>query len=143
MDWEGPRAAGARRVIVLSDRELISRAIVLALNGGLEVQVLDLGAEMFLDPGRRCGPGECDLIIVAVSLPDTEPMVALARSSLLERIGRVPLLIISDRPFEGVPEAKISHLRFPFDPIRLRSMVHSILASEDNSRLQPALVSEP
>ncbi len=117
----------AKRVVVLSDHNLIFRAIQLALDNWLEVEVLDPAQELSQGPGSRSTLGACDLIVVAASSPSTEPVVALVRSSLVDRIGRTPLLIISDRPFAAVPEARISHLRFPFDPAQLRDTIRGIL----------------
>lgn len=117
----------AKRVVVLSDHNLIFRAIQLALDNWLEVEVLDPAQELSQGPGAQSSLGACDLIVVAASSPSTEPVVALVRSSLVDRIGQTPLLIISDRPFAAVPEARISHLRFPFDPAQLRDAIRGIL----------------
>jgi hypothetical protein len=121
-----------KRVVVLSDNHLISRAIQLALNHSLELEVLSPGDGQLEGSDRSFQVPACDLIVVAVSSPDTEPVVALVRSSLVDRIGHVPLLIISDRPFDALPEAKLSHLRYPFDPTQLRERVHRILLDAED-----------
>lgn len=123
-----------KRVVVLSDHDLIFRAIQLALNSWLEVEVLSPDHDLLAEDGHRAAIGTCDLIVVAVSSPSTEPVVALVRSSLVDRIGQVPLLIISDRPFAAVPEAKISHLRYPFEPGQLRATVEGILQGAGTQR---------
>jgi hypothetical protein len=46
---------------------------------------------------------------------------------LTGRVGQVPLLIISDRPFDSVPEVRIFHLDFPFGVDGLRDKVKEIL----------------
>jgi hypothetical protein len=120
-----------KRVVVLSDHSLIFRAIQLALNSCPELEVLSPGSDLFRKTVPHSLVGGYDLIVVAVSSPSTEPVVALVRSSLVDRIGQVPLLIISDRPFDAVPEAKISHLRFPFEPAQLRETVQGILSGAD------------
>jgi hypothetical protein len=74
--------------------------------------------------------GDCSLIIVAASLPSSEPVVALARASLAARIGEVPLLIISDRPFPPDPVDRIAHLDFPFDIGGLHNSIQDILNRE-------------
>jgi hypothetical protein len=71
--------------------------------------------------------GDFDLIVVAMSSPSSEPVVALSRASLAGRIGQVPLLIISDRPFHSEPDDQITHLDFPFDIDRLHDKVREIL----------------
>lgn len=116
-----------KRVVVLSDHRMIFRAIELALNSWLDIEVLSRGPDGFQEIGQAPGFAACDLIVVAVSSPSTEPVVTLVQSSLVDRIGQIPLLIISDRPFDAVPEAKISHLRFPFEPARLRDTIRGIL----------------
>lgn len=127
-----------KRVIVLSDHNLITRAIELALDGSMKLDLLSPAPDLLeASGGRRLKIPGCDLIVVAVSSPSTEPVVALVRSSLVDRIGQVPLLIISDRPFAAVPEAKISHLRYPFDPIRLRKRVCQILLDAETGCTRP------
>jgi len=72
--------------------------------------------------------GNCDLIVVAMrSSFASEPVVALARASLAQRIGQVPLLIISDRPFDSAPDVRIFHLGFPFGADELCAKVRDIL----------------
>ena len=70
-----------------------------------------------------------DLIIVAHSAYCSEPVVTLAQARLTDQIGRVPILIISDRPFEAKPVEQIYHLDFPFDSVKLRRTVESLLAN--------------
>ena len=64
---------------------------------------------------------------VAMISPASEPVVALARASLADRIGRVPLQIVSDRPFDSEPDEQIIHLDFPFDIDRLHDKVKKVL----------------
>jgi len=71
--------------------------------------------------------GDFDLIVVAMSSPTSEPVVALARASLAGQIGQVPLLIISDRPFHSDPNDRIIHLDFPFDIDGLCDKVKEVL----------------
>ena len=123
-----------KRVLVLSDNDGLSRVIELNLkHSHLEVVRLALSP-----PGQRCPEsvegrgsqaegGDLDLIVVAMSLPTSEPVVALARASLAGRIGQVPLLIISDRPFHSDLDDQIIHLDFPFDIDGLHDKVKEIL----------------
>jgi len=114
-----------KRVLVLSDNDGLSRAIESNLNSHLEVVRLTLSS-----PGQRESQaelGDFDMIVVAMSLPTSEPVVALARASLVGRIGQVPLLIISDRPFHSDLDDQIIHLDFPFDIDGLHDKVKEIL----------------
>jgi hypothetical protein len=116
-----------KRVIVLSDHKVLSRAIEFTLQDRLGVEVVGLG---WASPGQRemeAQVGDLDLMVVAVSLPSSEPVVALAAASLSKKIGQVPLLIISDRPFYPHPNDKIFHLNFPFDLDGLPEKVQGIL----------------
>jgi len=56
-----------------------------------------------------------------------EPVVELARRSLIDKLGKVPLLIISDRPFDSNPPDRFAHLSFPFTPERLCSQILQFL----------------
>jgi hypothetical protein len=126
--WERAMATSlaGKRILVLSDNDGLSRAIELNLNSHLEVEVVRLAPGSLGQEGSQAD-GDCDLIVVAVSSPNSEPVVALARASLGGRIGQVPLLIISDRPFDSEPEERIVHLDFPFDINRLHDKVEEIL----------------
>lgn len=68
-----------------------------------------------------------DLIVLALSSSANEPVVALTRLAAGRWLGRVPLIIISDRPFESAPQENILHMNFPFDTERLGQTVESIL----------------
>jgi DNA-binding response OmpR family regulator len=126
-----------KRVLVLSDNNGLAEAIEINLKcSHLEVEKLALRSQGQQYPeqsrrDRRFGSqvelGDFDLIVVAMSSPSSEPVVALARASLTRQIGRVPLLIISDRPFLSDPDAQIIHLDFPFEIDRLHNKVKAIL----------------
>jgi len=124
-----------KRVLVLSDNDGLSRAIGLNLkHSHLEVIRLALSS-----PGQRGSQAEMDdfdLIVVAMSSPTSEPVVALARASLAGRVGQVPLLIISDRPFHSDPDDQIIHLDFPFDINGLRDKVQEILQRDSQPSLR-------
>ena len=126
--WERAMATSlaGKRILVLSDNDGLSRAIELNLNTHLEVEVVRLAPGSLGQEGSHAD-GDCDLIVVAVSSHTSEPLVALARASLVGRVGQVPLLIISDRPFDPEPEEQIVHLDFPFDGDELRDRVKEIL----------------
>ena len=127
-----------KSILVLSDNDLLARAIELNLGKTWTVGVLLLTPESAVRRGSRAGVDRhADLIVVAMSSPASEPVVALSRASLGGRIGQVPILIISDRPFDSRSDDRIIHLDFPFDISRLRGKVAEIL-QVDSSISPPA-----
>ena len=116
-----------KRVLILSDNDGLSRAIEVNLNNHLEVEVVRLAASFLKRRRSQVKNGKFDLIVVAMSSPASEPVVALARASLADQIGQVPLLIVSDRPFDSEPDEQIIHLDFPFDIDRLHDKVKKVL----------------
>jgi hypothetical protein len=127
-----------KSILVLSDNDLLARAIELNLSKTWTVDVLLLTPESAVRRRSRAGVDRhADLIVVAMSSPASEPVVALSRASLCGRIGQVPILIISDRPFDSRSDDRIIHLDFPFDINRLRGKVAEIL-QVDSSISPPA-----
>lgn len=116
-----------KRVLILSDNEGLSRAIALNLRSCLEVKIARWEPESPQSWRRRPEDDSFDLMIVAVSSHTSEPVVTLARASLAGSIGQIPLLIISDRPFDSAPDDRITHLDFPFDIERLCLTVREML----------------
>lgn len=112
-----------KKILVLSDNDKVTKVIRLTLNGDIEVQV----ARTAPRPQEQSGCDDVDLIVVATSSHTSEPVVELARSALTGYIGRVPLLIISDRPFAPDPQDRITHLSFPFQVDELRDRVRELL----------------
>ena len=130
----GRKAAPANNleklVLVLSDSELLFNVI----NANLQVPKLKLLHHKPASNGTAGLPQNGlpaslnpDLIIVASSSPHTEPVVALAEAALNDKVGRTPLLIISDRNFATCREKKIFHLDFPFKAETLRNSVLTLL----------------
>jgi hypothetical protein len=116
-----------KRVLVLSDNDRLSRAIELNLNHRMEVKVLRSVASPPVQDRSQAEVADFDLIVVAMISPTSEPVVALARASLAGRIGQVPLLIISERPFDLDPYVPIVHLDFPFNAHALHDRVQELL----------------
>lgn len=110
-----------KKILVLSDSDKIAKVIKLTLDGGMEVQVTDPAANW--EPS--CG--DFDLLVMALSSHLSEPVVKLLNASLVNCVGQVPLLIISDRPFDPDPGGRITHLDFPFDIDDLRDRVQELL----------------
>jgi hypothetical protein len=127
-----------KQIVVVSDSIGLSRVIEVNLKG-LKVEVLKITCSPEGTGGRGQLARRCDLIIVALSSPASEPVVVLARASLAGQVGQVPLLIISDRPFESDPRDQIVHLDFPFDIDRLYGTVSAILGAEPVPLLEPGL----
>ena len=103
---------------MVGDSDLVCRAIKLALRSRLKIDFRDMNGCGTLDSTIGAVPA-WDLVIVAVTSENGEPIAELAEASLIHWIGKAPLLVISSRPFEPSPEFRISHLRFPFDPDQL------------------------
>ena len=116
-----------KRAVVLGDNDLLCRAIGLSLGGHLKMDVVETGPALPQGPDVSTMGNHLDLIVVALCEPDGEPLLALVRASLADRVGRTPVLIISERPFEARPDEKIVHLRFPFRPEELHHQVTRIL----------------
>ena len=67
------------------------------------------------------------LVVLALSHTDHEPVIVLAQAGLTHLIGAIPLIIISDRPFQTNPEQAIYHLPFPFRAYTLQQTVNDLL----------------
>ena len=131
-----------KKVLVVSDSDKLSRAIELNLSFCLGIETVtlatdtienDIGSDIGNDIGNEGDNDDegdndnFDLIVVAMSSPVSEPVVALARASLSDYIGRVPILIISDRPVNPAPDAYIAHLDYPFNASGLHNKIKEIL----------------
>lgn len=80
----------------------------------------------------RCAPGEANalplqLVVLALSNSSSEPVVILDQLGLTGIVGTVPLLIISDRPFQAGFGRRIFHMPFPFRATTLRQVVDAVL----------------
>ncbi len=113
-----------KKVFILSDNEGLARAIALMLDRGLEV--VRRGPNSLSKSPNQDQIGMVDLIVIALSSRASEPIVLLSKVSLIERIGQMPVLIVSDRPFKSVPEHKIFCLDL-FDIDTLPGRVNAIL----------------
>jgi hypothetical protein len=116
-----------KRVLILSDNKGLSRAIALNLHTCLEVKTVRFEPESSEHWRLSVGNDSFDLMIVAMSSPTSEPVVALARASLATQIRQTPLLIISDQPFDSALDDWVTCLDFPFDIDRLCHTVREML----------------
>jgi hypothetical protein len=124
-DLEGKKA------LIISDNGGLARVVELNLRIRLGMEVVKYDPDLS-GPDRH---DDLDLLVLAISSPSREPILELARASLVERIGQVSLLIISDRPFQSEPEEDIVHLDFPFTIDALESKVREIVHRKARSDL--------
>jgi hypothetical protein len=120
-----------KKALIISDNGGLARVVELNLSIrlGMHVSKYETGT---VDQGFT---GDLDLLVLAISSPSKEPIVELARASLVERIGRVPLLIISDRPFRSEPGEPIVHLDFPFSIDALEAKAREVLSKNEQPDL--------
>ena len=90
-----------KRVIVFCDHPTLAEAIGLSLRHQLHVEIVRDAADPSVTGGGVDRPSGPDLIVLATSSPDSEPVLALAQASLGAKIGVIPLLITSYRPFDA------------------------------------------
>jgi DNA-binding response OmpR family regulator len=131
--------ATRRRILVLSDNDKLSKAISWNLeqvSGQEVVRQVSAPNQETADQLARDG---FDLVVVAVSAVDSEPIVTLAKASAAQYADRIPVLIVSDRPFRPDPDARIAHLDFPFEPAELRDAVVKLLHREEGASTEKVL----
>jgi hypothetical protein len=120
------RLAG-KRAIVVTDHELLFRAIELNLHYRLGIEIVTPTWSVADCQDMEEGVVDVDLIVVALSSPISEPVVALTERSLAGWIGKIPLLVISDKLFDPGPIGEAIHLNFPFTPDGLRDRIKEML----------------
>ena len=126
---------GAHKVLVISDDDRLARAITLILRNCLSLEIIERGTS---SPSQWPGSGrdvKLGLIVLALSSTLSEPIPILSRAALARRIGRVPILIVSERVFSSNAGDKIFHVDL-FDPHKLCEKAHEILA-EQRAYLDP------
>lgn len=130
MENEG-RNLAEKQILVISDNDMLAQVIAWSLRTGLKIR-----AKIMVTTSKRSRDNELhdkntlDLIVVAMSSPANEPVVALARASLGNYIGHVPILIISDKSFQSDQGVHIVHLDFPFVIDKLNDKVNAILQQD-------------
>ncbi len=117
--------ANGKRIFVLSDSEPLARTVEFCLCQQFRIGKLILPATPVL--ARHARAVKTDLMIVALASSLSEPVIVLSQALVVNRVGRVPLLIISDRSFTADHRLQIYHLNFPFVVERLQSQVSQIL----------------
>jgi len=116
-----------KRIIVLSDNDELAQAIELSLSHCLALKITRIPSSLPESKERDSNRDEFDMIVLATSLPTSEPVVMLAQAALTQQIGRVPLLIVSDRPFDPDMHHQFFHLDFPMNAHALRDKIREIL----------------
>jgi len=116
-----------KKVHVLCDHDALFAAIELKLSSLPQVHVVRLVPDAFPPLSNRCPSLESALIIVAPVPPIHDAMSVLSRAALLDCVGRVPVLIISEQPSRPESADRITYLNFPFDMDDLNSTVAKIL----------------
>ncbi len=129
------RDSRSNSVLVLCDYDALYAAIELKLSTLPEVQVTRIKSTAPNERPKGSLPAEdFGLIIVATTSPKNDPLSMLSKTSLLDRVGKSPLLIISEQPTRSESAEEISYLNFPFDMDELTRIVGQILGR----RHQPA-----
>lgn len=116
-----------KRIAILSDNDRLAHAIELGLSHCLKVEVAKCISSPLAQKKNQIENHDLDLILIAISLPTSEPVVMLTQASLNQQIGQVPLLIVSDRPFDPDKDTRFFHLDFPVNANELRDKVKEIL----------------
>jgi hypothetical protein len=117
-----------KRVFVLSDNHGLSRAIEVSLASN-HLQDIGYTWELGSKIGHPLPSDEFDLIIVALSSSGVEPTAMLARASMSQKVGQIPLLVISEKPPDAGSDNEVAHLGFPFDLDLLCDKVAEVLES--------------
>ncbi len=117
-----------KEVHVLCDHDALYAAIELKLRSLVGVRVSRLAADPITQQDARTSPLRSDLLIVAPTLPIHDAMSILARASLLDHVGQMPVLIISEQPSRPESNDMITYLNFPFDMDDLNNTVAKILS---------------
>ncbi len=118
-----------RRVIVLSDHQVLRKAIEFGLRHRFQIEIVESPLN---EPGQHIGVegGDPDLVVMTTLSPTDKSMLALAQASLDVRLGQVPLLIISHQPLEpGFDCGMVFYLRFPFSYDELYAKTAEILSN--------------
>jgi DNA-binding response OmpR family regulator len=114
-----------KRVLIVSDTDDLSRTIASSLNGSVDAVRLVLYS--LQADQERVYQDHFDLIVLGVSLPDSEPAAMLYQGTLGERIDQIPVVIVSPRTFFSDPEERIFYFDLPLDEDQFHARVVQIL----------------
>jgi hypothetical protein len=121
-----------QRILILSDNEGLSKAVELTLKAleipeGVHLETIRLVPDTEDAIKNHMATNGLKLIVVALSSVHSEPALALAKSSLLHRVGYTPLLIISQKTSEFEHQKLISHMDYPFDIDQLQKAIRNMI----------------
>ena len=114
-------------VLILCDYDALYAAIELQLGRLLEARLVRLEPAVANGSPAFRADEDFALMIVATVSATVDPVLALSRASLLDRMGKTPVLVISEQPSRPESDDKITYLNFPFDIDQLTVTVKSIL----------------
>ncbi len=117
----------SKTVLILCDYDALYAAIELQLSRLLEARLVRYETPVAVRSADRRPTSEFDLVIVASVSPTADPVLMLRRASLADRVGKTPVLVISEHPSRSESDDKITYLNFPFDIDQLSGTVRQIL----------------
>lgn len=116
-----------KTVLILCDYDALYAAIELELSRLLEVRIIRLESDQDACQKDRLLADSVDLLIVATVAPNNDPMAVLSKAALLNQVGIMPVLVISEQPSRPESADKITYLNFPFDLDQLTLVVKAML----------------
>jgi len=124
-----------KNILVLYDRKLLFDIIKTNLDR-VSLSIKGIGSTEFSKKSKATFETDnLDLIIIALSSSSKgEPLIYLFNTALIKIVGKIPLLIVSDRKFDSDDEGQIFHLELPFDVSELHDKVQSIINMNGNVR---------
>ena len=122
----------AKNILVFYDNDLLFDVIKTNLKH-MPLNIKGIGQKLFSQK-RKVEFKNLDLIIIAISsVSKGEPLIFLSNTQLINQVGRIPLLIVSDRKFDCDNEGQIFHLDFPLDVGELGHKVQTIINKNDDN----------
>lgn len=125
----------AKNILVLYDSDLLFDIIKSNLRH-IPLNIQGIGKKSFSEKTKvECRIDNLALIIVAISsVSKGEPLVSLFNTALINQVGRIPILIVSDRKFDSDNRGLIFHLDFPSDVGELCHRVQAIIDRNDHKK---------
>lgn len=113
----------SKHILIVSDNASLSKAIEMGLNGNMGITI-----HKWHESGDHDNASSgLDLIIIAVSSSEMEPITLIAKASLKSHMGEIPILVVSNRPFNSDLDNLIYHHDFPFNSALFRDRVLDLL----------------
>ena len=123
-----------KRVLILSDNDGLAKAVELNLRAtklpeGVQLETICCVPKTSEAAKRQVAEEDLNLIVVALSSASSEPALALAKNSLLHRVGYTPMLIISQKTSYFGRRNMATHMDYPFDIDQLQNALKDTLRS--------------